>query len=50
MSKYLFNMSYSGVVARANFLAKWNKIFASIAFVSTLLFIVFFFIFLVAVF
>lgn len=50
MSRYLLNMSYSGVVARANFLAKWNKIFASIALISTILLIVLFFVLLVVVF
>jgi hypothetical protein len=50
MSRHIFKNSYSGLLARERFLVKWNKIFAVIAGVSTMLFVILFFIFLVVVF
>lgn len=50
MSRYIFKNSYSGLIARANLLAIWNRIFAGIALLMTMLFVILFFIFLVVVF
>jgi hypothetical protein len=50
MTTHIFNKSYSGLLARERFLVKWNKIFGIIAGVSTMFFVILFFIFLVIVF